>query len=794
MMDFAGQPLSQLLHFQPLPICKTLVFGALKDLERWVFCGTIFAMSNGKNVNCWANGGTIMKGKKAFLPALLFTAFVIAACGEGGGPGTKNPPVVSTFSATDLGWNSCTLVGVVTPNSKDANVWFEWGTISDLSTYSTAPIPSLDSGSGAQTVTAPVSGLNQGTTYYFRIAASNNKGTSQGDILSLVTKSKPLVSTEASTGVGVSSATFNGNVNPGGLNTDAWFEWGIDSGLTTSNTTPLQAAGSGSISLTVTYDQTGLNPATTYYYRISAANAAGVANGNILSFATSTPLPSMTTGSVTYAGMYVAVVEGLVNPNGYDSDAWFESGTDPNLSTFVTSTPIAVGAGTEYVSINQTLTNLSSDSTYYYRSAASNSEDTGVGDILNFSTLSSVVGTYWSKTFGGADHDSVGTIIPTADKGFFVVGFSYSTTHICWAIKLAESGDIQWQKAYSAGSPYSAQQTADGGFIIAGQKGIGQSSVLDVLKLDSSGNVSWYKLYGGGFEGARSVQQTSDGGYIVAGFTWTYAGSYNDMWVLKLSSDGTVEWEKSYNLDSTYNVAYSIQQTSDSGYIVAGHLQYTFGNAQVWVLKLTADGSVDWQKIYGTFNSEYAKKILQTGDGGYVVLVYNAQAINDRIWVLKLDSSGNIEWQKGYGGAGVGSIALTADAGFILAGSKKQDGTINYDAMAAKLASNGDIEWQKTYGGPASDGATSVEQIHDGGFVLAGYTQSFGAGGRDFWILRLKDDGSAPPFGDDASVTPTILHMFATNSDSVGVSSQATGQSSSVASTNTNATVQNQAP
>jgi len=606
--------------------------------------------------------------------------------------------------------------------------------------------------------------------------------------------SPPIVSTEAATAVGASSATFNGNVNPGGLNSDAWFEWGIDSSLTISNTTPIKAAGSGSISLTVTHDQTGLNSATTYYYRISASNVAGVTDGDIQSFATSIPLPSVTTGSVTYAGMYVAMVEGMVNPNGFYSNAWFEAGTDPNLSTFVTSTPIAVGVGTEYVSINQTLTNLSSDSTYYYRSAASNSGGTGVGDILNFSTLSSVVGTYWSKTFGGADHDSVNIMVSAADGGYFVVGNSYSTAHNCWAIKLTGSGDIQWQKAYSAGNPYSAQQTADGGFIIAGQKGIGQSSVMDVLKLDSSGNVSWYKLYGGGFEGARSVQQTSDGGYIVAGFTWTYAASFNDMWVLKLSNDGTVEWEKSYNLITTYNVANSIQQTSDGGYIVAGQLQYTFGNAQVWVLKLTADGSVDWQKIYGTFSSEYAKKILQTVDGGYVVLVYNAQDTNDRIWVLKLDSSGNIDWQKGYGGAGVGSITLTADAGFILAGSKKLEGTFNYDAMAAKLSSNGDVEWQKAYGGPGSDGATSVEQIHDGGFALAGYTETFGAGGRDFWVLRLKDDGSVPPFGYDATVTPTILNMSASNSSSTGVSSQATGQSSSVSSTNTNATVQNQAP
>jgi hypothetical protein len=177
-----------------------------------------------------------------------------------------------------------------------------------------------------------------------------------------------------------------------------------------------------------------------------------------------------------------------------------------------------------------------------------------------------------------------------------------------------------------------------------------------------------------------------------------------------------------------------------------------------------------------------------------VLLVFNSQDVNDRIWVLKLDSSGNIDWQKGYGGGGIGSVALTSDGGYLIAGAIDPVGVIKSDAMVAKLSSNGDVEWQRTYGGSGVDSAIAVEQFPDGSLALAGFTESFGAGGYDFWVLRLKDDGSVPPFGNSAPVTPTILNLFASNSNSTGLSSLAVGQSSGVSSTSTNAVFQNQAP
>ena len=162
----------------------------------------------------------------------IFSMILMAACVGGDGE-TKSPPSASTLQAINLGQDSCTLVGRVNPNGQNTDAWFEWGTDSSLSHHSQSLIQSLGSGSTAQTVTATLSGLNHRTTYYFRVAASNIAGTGQGKILNLVTKSQPLVNTEAATVVGFSSATFNGSVNPGGLNSDTWFEWGTDSSLTT---------------------------------------------------------------------------------------------------------------------------------------------------------------------------------------------------------------------------------------------------------------------------------------------------------------------------------------------------------------------------------------------------------------------------------------------------------------------------------------------------------------------------------------------------------------------------------
>jgi predicted secreted protein len=412
----------------------------------------------------------------------------------------------------------------------------------------------------------------------------------------------------------------------------------------------------------------------------------------------------------------------------------------------------------------------------------------------------------WAQTYGGAGNDVAVSTKQTADGGYIVAGYTGSFGaggNDFWVSKLDASGTVTWQKTYGgAGNDccaLSTQQTADGGYIVAASTDSFGAGGLDVwvLKLDASGNVTWQKTYGGaGIDGANAIQQTTDGGYIVAGLTRSFGAGLDDVWVLKLDALGAVTWQKTYG-GTADDVAYSIQQTTDGGYIVAGRTSSSgAGGMDVWVLKLDALGAVTWQKAYGGAGNDVAGSIKQTSDGGYIVAGWTTSfgAGGMDIWVLKLDALGNVTWQKAYGGAGNDSasstdaIQQTSDGGYIVAGTTSF-GAGSGDVWVLKLDASGTITWQKTYGGASSDGAYAVQQTSDGGYIVAGYTASFGAGGNDVWVLKLDASGNIPTCGPQGTssatvtvtgVAPVVTVVAAPSSTVVGLPTIATITNSTV--------------
>ncbi len=206
-------------------------------------------------------------------------------------------------------------------------------------------------------------------------------------------------------------------------------------------------------------------------------------------------------------------------------------------------------------------------------------------------------------------------------------------------------------------------------------------------------------------------------------------------------------WAATYggtNADS----ALSVRQTRDGGYIMAGETWSSgAGKGDAWVLKLRPDGSVEWQKSYGGVNWDSASAVQQTADDGYVVAgmtpSFGAGARDS--WVLKLRPDGSIEWQKTYGGDGwdeARSIQQTSDGGYIVAGVTQSSDTRMVDYWVLKLGRDGTVEWQKTYGGDDQDFVTSVRQTRDGGYIMTGDTWSFGAKAYDLLVLKLRPDGT----------------------------------------------------
>ena len=366
------------------------------------------------------------------------------------------------------------------------------------------------------------------------------------------------------------------------------------------------------------------------------------------------------------------------------------------------------------------------------------------------------------KTFGGTDYDGAYAIQQTEDGGYIVAGYTWSFGAggaDVYVLKLDSAGNLEWQKTFGGSSDdfaYSIQQTADGGYIVAGYTLSFGAGVNDayVLKLDSAGNLEWQKTFGGSSDDfAYSIQQTSDGGYIVAGNTWSFGAGGADAYVLKLDSAGNLEWQKTFG-GSGHDYAYSIQQTTDDGYIVAGYTNsFGAGDDDAYVLKLDSAGTLQWQKVFGGSSDDFAYSIQQTSDGGYIVAGYTWSfgAGSRDVYVLKLDSAGNLEWQKTFGrsnyhGDVAYSIQQTTDDGYIVAGDTYSYGAGSRDAYILKLDSAGTLQWQKVFGGSSDDFAYSIQQTSDGGYIVAGYTWSFGAGSRDVYVLKLDSNGDLHPF------------------------------------------------
>ena len=247
----------------------------------------------------------------------------------------------------------------------------------------------------------------------------------------------------------------------------------------------------------------------------------------------------------------------------------------------------------------------------------------------------------------------------------------------------------------------------------------------------------------------------------------------------------TIMWQKSLG-GSDWDWAYSIQQTSDGGFIVAGgsysndvYVTGNHGSTDYWVLKLKPSGDIEWQKSLGGSDADEAFSIQQTSDGGFIVAGYSESNDGDvtgnhgwyDYWVVKLNTSGAIDWQKSLGGSysdAAYSIQQTSDDGFIVAGgSYSDDGDVTENHLSAdywvvKLNSSGNIEWQKSLGGSDDDIATSIQQTSDGGFIVAGYSGSNNGdvtgnhGNVDYWIVKLSPDTyveETHAIPDDFSVT-----------------------------------------
>ena len=415
----------------------------------------------------------------------------------------------------------------------------------------------------------------------------------------------------------------------------------------------------------------------------------------------------------------------------------------------------------------------------------------------------------WEKSLGGISEEAAYCVNQTSDGGYIIAGYSISKSGDVtenyglddyWIVKLNPNGTISWQKSLG-GSNFEyatgVQQTSDGGYVVAGYSHSDNGNVSFhhggydywIVKLTGTGNVSWEKSLGGfGDDKAASIQQTIDGGFIVTGQTWSGDGNVtghlgrSDYWVVKMDSEGDISWEKCFG-GSLDDEGQTIRQTGDGGYIVAGYSHSVDGNVtsshgsdnyDYWVVKISGNGDIVWEKSLGGSDSDYANSIQLTRYGGYIVAGGTYSTDDDvsgnhggfDYWVVNLSETGDIIWQKCLGGTGYDeaeSIWQTNDGGYIVIGySNSTNGNVtgnlgDYDYWVVKLSRDGDIVWEKNLGGEDDDYAFSIQQTTDSGYIIAGSSDSQGGNitghhsQYDYWIVKLQ----IPPPPAISGVTPS---------------------------------------
>lgn len=324
---------------------------------------------------------------------------------------------------------------------------------------------------------------------------------------------------------------------------------------------------------------------------------------------------------------------------------------------------------------------------------------------------------------------------------FFTPGF-FNLTH----------AQITFEKLYGGVGTETANDVeivSSGGYITVGHTttyGAGDADVY-IVKTDINGNDLWTKTVGGiGVDYGYSIQETSGGNYIIVGSTTSYGAGMEDVYLLNIDANSNVLWEKTIGGTGS-DIGREVLQTTDGGYIVVGYTNSPGAQYfDIYLIKTDASGNTLWTKTYGDIGFENGRSIKQTSDGGYIMVGQTSSfgAGGTDIYLIKTDMNGNTIWTKTYGDAGSDEgkyVQLTSDGGYILLGDYDIYGLNNSDIYVIKTNSTGDTLWTAMYGGIEKDVSKIIEPTSDGGYCIAGVTRSFGLINPDVWLFKINSSG-----------------------------------------------------
>jgi len=385
-----------------------------------------------------------------------------------------------------------------------------------------------------------------------------------------------------------------------------------------------------------------------------------------------------------------------------------------------------------------------------------------VKDYWGLETESEIkMGCSWflfNNTFGDASYDYGRSLIELNDGGYLIagntslLGDNYSNALL---IKIDHTGKEKWKRDYTFSSVdrlNMVKELQDGSLIAAGftMSSTNYSKDILVIKTDAQGNLEWQRSYGDTQdETANSIDISSDGGLIISGEVINENTGFSLCYLIKIDDEGELAWSNTFG-GSLNDNGHSVISTNDAGFAITG-MTRSLGdsNGDMWLIKVNANGQMEWERTYGGDYTEYGRTIQQTVDGGYIIIGQIesfALGYNDA-YLIKTDAQGNEMWSQTFGGQGTDQgrqVVSTLDEGYLISGYTDSFGTLGgFNFWLVKANSLGELEWQRFYGEQGDDRGLSGIQTSDGGYAIAGYTNSGTSSASDILFIKTDNNGNA---------------------------------------------------
>lgn len=403
--------------------------------------------------------------------------------------------------------------------------------------------------------------------------------------------------------------------------------------------------------------------------------------------------------------------------------------------------------------------------------------------------------TLWTRTYGGAGYDYANSLRLVNDSGYVLAGFTTSPreTADVYLLRTNARGDTLWTRTLGGSGwdeAWSVLPTLDGGYAVAGWLGRPDTVLADVylIRLDADGDTLWTRTFGGESDNwAASVIQTPDSGYVLCGTSdW-------DVYLLCVDQYGDSMWARTFG-GSDMDFGVCVVAAPGSGYVVSG-VTYSQDQGDVFVIRTDESGQPLWIRNYGGDDYEWAGPVVVTPDSGYLVAGEREvpgplrerlgmaqidrrsgrRRTSGRDWntdllLLKLSATGDSLWSRTYGDTSrewAAALAAVPEGGYIVAGSTESFGRGWRDIWLVRCDTSGDTLWTGTYGGDGAEEGRAVQVCTDGGYTIAGWTSSYGAGGDDMYLVRtvagpgVLEGSQLSPYGSEpeATVVRSMLRL-----------------------------------